>query len=206
MVTDPPYGVEYDASWRTEVGINAPGQRPRVGKVSNDDRIDWTSAWDLFGGNVIYCWHAGRHAGEVQRSLESAGFQIRSQIIWAKRNFAISRGAYHWMHEPCWYAVRKGTKASWRGGRKQTTVWDDITLDANVVGGHSTQKPVALMARSIANHAGDVYDPFAGSGTSLIAAETLGRRCLAAEIEPRYCDVIVLRWEQFTGRRASVTK
>lgn len=203
MVTDPPYGVEYDANWRNEAAAKGliSHAAVRVGKVANDNRIDWFDAWSLFPGDVVYCWHADRHASSVQKSLESAGFEIRSQVIWAKSRFAISRGHYHWQHEPCWYGVRIGATAGWVGDRSQTTLWT-IELDQNVVGGHSTQKPLECMARPIRNHEGDVYDPFIGSGTTLVACEQLGRRCYGMEIEPAYCDVIVQRWERLTGKTA----
>ncbi len=203
MVTDPPYGVDYDPDWRNEAadkGLIAHAAR-RVGKVANDDRLDWTPAWELSPASVCYCWHAGRHAAAVQASLECARFEIRCQIIWGKSRFAISRGHYHWQHEPCWYAVRKGSSAAWIGDRSQTTLWT-ATLDKNVDGGHSTQKPVELMLKAIRNHSGDVYDPFCGSGTTLIAAEQLSRKCLAMEILPAYCQVIIDRWEAFTGQKA----
>jgi DNA modification methylase len=204
-VTDPPYGVEYDANWRNEAaekGLIAHADR-RVGVVANDDRIDWSEAFSLVPSSVIYCWHADRHASTVQRSLEDSGYEVRSQIIWAKSRFAISRGHYHWQHEACWYAVRKGATAHWVGDRSQTTLWE-IALDANVDGGHSTQKPVECMERPIRNHEGDVYDPFLGSGTTLIAAERQGRRCYGVELNPAYVDVIVRRWEAFTGRSAEL--
>ncbi len=98
MVTDPPYGVEYDAEWRLRAGLTKP--TAAYGKVSNDDRSDWREAWALFPGDVAYVWHAGRHASAVQVSLEAAGLMMRSQIIWAKSRFAIGRGDYHWQHEP----------------------------------------------------------------------------------------------------------
>jgi len=203
MVTDPPWGVEYDANWRNEAA--AKGQishaASRVGKVMNDDCGDWRSAWELFGGEVVYCWHAGLRASEAWQSLEAVGFEIRAQIIWAKPMPVISRGHYHFQHEPCFYAVRKGATASWTGDRSQTTLWP-VNLDANVEGGHSTQKPVECMARAIRNHEGDVYDPFLGSGTTLIAAEQLGRRAFGMEIEPRYVDIALARWEKATGRAA----
>jgi DNA modification methylase len=204
MVTDPPYGVDYDPDWRNEAadkGLIAHAAS-RVGVVANDDRVDWSPAWDLSPASVCYCWHAGRHAAAVQASLECAKFELRCQIIWAKSRFAISRGHYHWQHEPCWYAVRKGATAEWAGDRSQTTLWS-VTLDKNVEGGHSTQKPVELMARSIRNHNGDVYEPFCGSGTTLVASEQLDRRCFAVEIEPRYCQVIIDHWEAFTGQKAA---
>src|SRR6202007_901818 len=94
-----------------------------VGKVVNDDRADWREAWALFPGSVAYIWHAGTKAGIVQDSLAACGFETRSQIIWAKNNFAIGRGHYHCKHEPCWYVVRKGSTASWVGDHCQTTLW-----------------------------------------------------------------------------------
>lgn len=207
MVTDPPYGVSYNPNWRNEAakkGHLAHADR-RVGKVSNDDRDDWSAAWALYPGDVAYVWHADRHASVVQRSIESAGFEIRCQLIWAKSNFPISRGHYHWRHEPCWYAVRVGKTGNWHGDRKQTTLWE-INLDSNADGGHSTQKPCECMERPMLNNSvpGDaVYDPFVGSGTTLIAAERSGRVCFAMDIDPAYVDVSVQRWQQFTGKQAT---
>jgi hypothetical protein len=100
MVTDPPYGVEYDPEWRQEAAPNP--RTVQSGKVANDDRMDWSPAWALFPGDVAYVWHAGIYAGEVAATLFGTHFQIRGQIIWRKQHFAISRGAYHWQHEPCW--------------------------------------------------------------------------------------------------------
>jgi DNA modification methylase len=113
-----------------------------------------------------------------------------------KQHFVSSRGAYHWQHEPCWYTVRKGKNAKWRGGRKQTTVWEVANLNPfggdgaseNEATGHATQKPVKIMRRPILNHTRPreaCYDPFLGSGTTLIAAESIGRCCYALEIDPR---------------------
>src|SRR4029077_13726900 len=98
MVTDPPYGVEYNADWRNHAfrADGSPIAGRAVGRVSNDERIDWREAFDLFGGQIAYCWHAGRHASAVQQSLEPSGFTIRCQIVWAKTRFVISRGDYHW--------------------------------------------------------------------------------------------------------------
>lgn len=206
MVTDPPYGVDYDPNWRNEAADKGllDHAASRVGIVTNDDRIDWSPAWALAPCEVAYCWHAGRHASEVQRSLELADFEIRCQLIWAKPRFAISRGHYNWQHEPCWYAVRKGATAHWIGDHSQATLWE-VSLDKNVDGGHSTQKPVELMARAIRNHdAPQVYDPFIGSGTTIIAAEMTDRACYAIEITPAYVDVAVIRWQTFTGRAATL--
>ena len=239
MVTDPPYGVEYDPKWRVETGL---AETKAVGTVSNDDRADWRDAWILAPCRVAYVWHAGVHASTVAESLVATGFQVRSQIIWQKSRFAISRGHYHWHHEPafyalrdglefnadqreaileevrreleggfegdhvpCWYAFRSKGKggARWIGDRKQSTIWEiDVTRDDGSTV-HGTQKPIECMARPIRNHDSEgVYDPFLGSGTTLIAAEQLGRVCYGLELDPAYCDVIVDRWERLTGLQA----
>lgn len=200
MVSDPPYGVEYDPEWRKRAGVN---NSNRMGAVSNDDRSDWREAWALFPGDVAYIWHGALHASTVAASLEASGFRIRSQVIWAKPSLVIGRGHYHWQHEPCWYAVR--AKGHWNGDRKQSTLWavENRNQDAKTI--HSTQKPVECMRRPILNHtkSGDsVYDPFLGSGTTLIAAETTGRVCCGMELDPKYVDVGVLRWETLSGKKA----
>ncbi|PLU04549.1 DNA methylase [Sinorhizobium medicae] len=200
MVTDPPYGVDYDPHWRAEAGVN--NNRKKMGEVVNDERADWRQAYDLFPGAVAYVWHAGKYASEVQASLEASGFQIRSQIIWAKDRFALSRGDYHWQHEPCWYAVKQ--KGNWCGDRSQSTLWTIPSRDDSGHG-HSTQKPVEAMRRPMQNNssAGQaVYDPFVGSGTTMIAAEMEARCALCLEINPAYVDVAVTRWQDFTGEKA----
>ncbi len=202
MVTDPPYGVEYDPSWRNQAGA---AKTKRTGKVLNDDRADWREAWTLFPGDVAYVWHGALHAGEVAESLEISGFRIRSQIIWAKDRLVLSRGDYHWQHEPCLYAVKKTGKGHWAGDRKQTTLWQIANKDQDAATVHGTQKPVECMRRPILNNSSPgqaIYEPFMGSGTTLIAAETTGRVCLGIELNPAYVDVAVERWQQFTGEDA----
>lgn len=208
MVTDPPYGVEYDASWRNdaaEAGIIGQKKSIRaIGKVMNDDRADWTDAWALFPGEVAYVWHAGNKAHIVAESLIKCDFEIRAQIVWAKNNFAISRGHYHPKHEPCWYAVRKKGTGHWNGDRKQTTLWD-IPKPQKSETGHSTQKPVECMKRPIENNSSPgqaVYEPFSGSGTTIIAGQMTGRSIYAMELSPVYVDMAVQRWEKFTGKKA----
>ena len=201
MVTDPPYGVNYDPTWRKEAKVN---NSDRMGKVQNDDRADWTEAYRLFPGDVAYVWHAGLHAGLVGENLKTVGFDLRSQIIWSKNRFALGRSDFHWQHEPCWYAVRKGKKANWTGDRSQNTIWSVVERqDVETI--HSTQKPVECMARPMRNHGtfGDlIYEPFCGSGTTLIAAEMTRRICYAMELDRLYVDVAVARWEKFTGQKA----
>jgi DNA modification methylase len=202
MVSDPPYGVQYSPEWRKEAGVS---DSTRLGKVTNDDRDDWSAAYALFPGDVVYLWHASTRAIDVGLHLRQTGFDIRACIIWRKQSLVLSRGHYHWMHEPCWYAVRQGKTAKWCGDRTQTTVWDIARNDGTGETTHSTQKPCECMARPIRNHGGKgdgVYDPFLGSGTTLIACEQLGRRCFGMEIEPGYVDQAIARWEAFTGKTA----
>lgn len=197
MVTDPPYGVNYNPTWRHKAGII---DSSRTGSVQNDDQADWSQTWALSPSKVAYVWHGGKHTSTVQNSLEAAGFEIRCQIIWNKQQMVFSRGDYHWKHEPCWYAVKKGSKGNWASDRKQTTVWDiesilqaskrDNGNDAQI---HGTQKPVECMGRPIGNHDGDVYDPFLGSGTTMVAAHQLNRKCYGMDIDPKYCQVIIDR-------------
>jgi DNA modification methylase len=208
MVTDPPYGVEYDANWRnsakradgSKIGASA------VGAVSNDDNADWSEAWALFPGDVAYVWHADKFSPVVANSLAENGFQQRALIIWAKSNMVIGRGDYHSQHEPCWYSVRKGKTGHWSGDRKQKTLWH-IDKPQKSETGHSTQKPVECMKRPIENNSSPgqaVYEPFSGSGTTIIAGEMTGRHVYAIELNPAYVDVAVTRWQDFTGQQATL--
>ena len=209
MVTDPPYGVNYDPTWRNNIKSDGKlrSATKMNGKVLNDDQADWRVTYSLFPGSVAYIWHGGKHSGTVAQNLVDCEFEIVSQIIWNKQNFAFGRGDYHWKHEPCYYAVRKGHNHNYKGDRKQCTVWDISNLNPvgrkkgddsdDKVEGHGTQKPLECMAKPIQNHTdkGDwVYDPFLGSGTTVIAAERLERKCIGIELSPVYCDVIVKRW------------
>ena len=200
MVTDPPYGVDYDPAWRNRAGL---GSTQRVGKVENDHRADWREAWALFPGDVAYVWHGALHATTVAESLTACDFQIRAQVIWAKDRLVLGRGHYHWQHEPCWYAVRG--QGHWAGDRKQTTLWQIASRAQDAETVHGTQKPVECMRRPLENNSSPgqaIYEPFSGSGTTLIAAETTGRLCHAVELSPSYVDVAVLRWQAYTGRQA----
>jgi DNA modification methylase len=140
--------------------------------------------------------------------LRRAGFEVKQQIIWNKNVHALSRSDYHWKHEPCWYAVKPGGDRNWQGGRTQMTVWDIKSViyeDGKTA--HPTQKPVEIYLRGLQHHTSPgeyVYEPFGGSGTSIIACEKLGRRSLTIELDPKYCDVIVKRWQDFTGKEATL--
>jgi len=162
LVSDPPYGVEYDPTWRNRVGA---ARTRRVGKVMNDHCADWRDAWALFPGDVAYVWRGALHATTVAESLTACGFAIRSQIIWAKERLVLSRGDYHWQHEPCWYAVRKKATGHWSGDRKQTPHWSIPSRDQDAATVHGTQKPVECMRRPMLNNSSPgqaVYEPFSG--------------------------------------------
>lgn len=203
-VTDPPYGVKYDAADRGKARnadgkLLSVGMKRAVGKVQNDDRADWREAFDLFPGDVAYVWHAAINPGAAQKMLEDAGFEIRMQIIWAKSALVVSRGHYHMQHEPCYYSVRKGKTANWTGDRKQSTLWQIDKAPKNETG-HSTQKPVECMLRPIENNSSPgqaVYDPFLGSGTTIIAAHMSGRTAIGIELSPAFVDVCIKRFEVF---------
>ena len=204
MVTDPPYGVNYDPAWRNAAGLS---ETKRTGRVANDDRADWRAAWALFPGEVAYVWHGALHAATVAESLSACGFDIRAQIVWAKERLVLSRGDYHWQHEPCWYAVRQKGRGHWSGDRTQTTLWQIPSRDQDAATIHGTQKPVDCMRRPMLNNASQgqvIYEPFCGSGTTIIAAETTGRIGHGLELDPAYVDVAVLRWQALTGQAATL--
>ena len=212
MVTDPPYGLQYDPEWRTRANAAQVGDT-KTAPVANDDRGEWHAAFALFGGDVAYVWHAANYCGVVEEGLRFARLPVRQQIIWVKQQFVFGSSTYQWKHEGCWYAVRKrrAVDPQWCGDRNQTTVWE--IQNSNPMGGfaddmrtrHATQKPIECMARPMRNHGSVgmvVYDPFVGSGTSIVAAQQLERVCIALEIDPACCDVIVDRWQKLTGGKA----
>lgn len=206
MVTDPPYGVKYEASWRACAKNVKKTEREQCSTLLNDDQADWYDAYVLFPGTVAYIWHASAFTDVVMEGLRKSGFEIKQQIIWNKNVHALSRSDYHWKHEPCWYAVKKSGERNWKGGRTQMTVWDvpNISYEKEKTA-HPTQKPVELFSRSINHHTNQgeyVYDPFSGSGTLMMACEKTKRRALMMELDPKYCDVIIKRYENYTGHKA----
>jgi len=206
MVTDPPYGVNYEPEWRKEAGLN---NSQTMGKVLNDDRYDWSDAYSLFTGDVAYIWHPSKYTHKFAEHIENNGFDLINLIVWSKNRFVLSRGDYHHQHEPLWYGVKKGTNHNWQGKRDQSTVWEidnyaGGSTDGEEQTGHGTQKPIECMLRPILNNSkvGEgVYDPFGGSGTTLIAAQRSKRNCYMMELSPAYIDVIVKRWEKETGQK-----
>jgi DNA modification methylase len=215
MVTDPPYGVNLDQSWRDKaLGSKALG-KGNSNLVENDGRADWYDVWALFQGNVAYVWHASSYTDVVMESLRKANFEVKQQIIWNKSVMVMGRSDYHFKHEPCWYAIRKNKNHNWIGDRKQTTIWDAAPPN-HIMGGskedkttHPTQKPAVLYEKAFLNHTNPgeyTYEPFGGSGTAIIVCEKLGRRSLTMELDPKYCDVIVKRWENYTGKTAVLSE
>jgi DNA modification methylase len=213
MVTDPPYGVKLDQSWRDKaLGSKAMG-KGNAHLVENDDKADWTEVWALFEGNVAYVWHASSFTDVVMQSLRNVGLVPSQQIIWNKSVMVMGRSDYHFKHEPCWYAIRKGQTHNWKGDRKQTTIWDAAPPN-HIMGGskeektsHPTQKPAILYEKAYLNHTNPgeyVYEPFGGSGTSIVVCEKIGRQSLTMELDPKYCDVIIKRWQDFTGQQATL--
>jgi DNA modification methylase len=206
MITDPPYGVKYEADWRAKAKGSKKTAREENSNLENDDQADWFDSYVLFTGNVAYVWHASAFTDVVMDGLRRAGFDIKQQIIWNKNVHALSRSDYHWKHEPCWYAVKNGGERNWKGGRTQMTVWDvpSVAYEKDKTA-HPTQKPVELFIKSIEHHTNPgeyVYDPFAGSGTLMVACEKTKRRALMMELDPKYCDVIIQRYEKYSGNKA----
>lgn len=198
MVTDPPYGVNYDPSWRAARG----GKIKSTSKVLNDHKDDWAAVYSLYTGNVAYIWHGSLSTHVVANDLINCDYKLITQIIWNKSNGALSRGDIHWKHEPCWYAVKNGEKHNWQGARNIWSVWDIQNLSAKSVAdsegqtGHSTQKPIKCFSIPIENSSNKwdiVYDPFMGSGTSMVAGEQLSRPVYGMELSPSHCQMIIDR-------------
>jgi DNA modification methylase len=153
----------------------------------------------------LYVCHPSRFQREFQDAMEGAGFEIRCQIIWAKNTFAWGFGRYKFQHEPIFYAHRKGETDNWYGDKSQSTLWEVKKPSSNRL--HPTMKPVELVQRALANSSrkGDlVVDLMGGAGSTLIACEVMKRPCRMMEIDPRYCDVIIQRWQKLTGKSAKL--
>jgi DNA modification methylase len=202
LLTDPPYGVSYVGGTAAAMTI----ANDDLGPEDYDPFLAKTlgaAASVLKPGGAFYVWHADVHGGTVRAAVERAGLPLRQVLVWVKSAFALGRADYHWQHEPCLYGWRPGAPHRWHGGRAQGTT---LCFDRPARNGdHPTMKPVALFQRLVENSCppgGVVLDPFAGSGTTLVAAEQAGRVAALLELDPRYCDVIVNRYEAFTGQAA----
>lgn len=201
VVTDPPYNVNYEGS---------------AGKIKNDNMEDDKFYQFLFNSFVnmeqamaddasIYVFHADTEGLNFRKAFQDAGFYLSGCCIWKKPSLVLGRSPYQWQHEPCLYGWKKKGKHKWYAGRKETSVWEFEKPKKNA--DHPTMKPIALLAYPIKNSSMTnslVLDPFAGSGSTLIACEQTGRICYAIELDEKYCDVIVKRYIEQIGNDKSV--
>src|SRR5450432_1701583 len=224
LITDPPYGISLDSEWRDRAGLNGCGpaeasyMKNRTEghtntSISSDTRADWSEAFELLPDlQVGYVFHASKFTSEVLAGLLRIGFLHHQQIIWNKGRTVLTRTHYWFQHEPCWYVRKKN--APWFGKPgENSTIWDSPSPKF-IMGSsdeekfdHPTQKPVELMRRPLLNHTkrGEaVYEPFLGSGTTLAAAEITERVCYGIELDPKYIDVVVKRWQGITGGKATL--
>ena len=203
-LTDPPYNVAYEGKTKDALTI----QNDSMG----DDQFrqflrDAYVTADLVmkPGAVFYIWHADSEGYNFRGAAQDAGWKVRQCLIWKKSTMVMGRQDYHWKHEPCLYGWKEGAGHLWAADRKQTTILEFDKPSRN--GEHPTMKPVALFEYQMLNNTkgGDiVLDSFGGSGTTLLAAEKNGRYARLMELDPKYCDVIVKRWEDFTGKKAKL--
>jgi site-specific DNA-methyltransferase (adenine-specific) len=203
-LTDPPYNVAYE------------GKTKEALKIQNDSMGDdqfrqflrdayVTADLVMKAGAVFYIWHADSEGYNFRGAAHDAGWKVRQCLIWKKSTMVMGRQDYHWKHEPCLYGWKEGAGHLWATDRKQTTILEFDKPSRN--GEHPTMKPVALFEYQMLNNTkgGDiVLDSFGGSGTTLLAAEKHGRYARLMELDPKYCDVIVKRWEDFTGKTAKL--
>jgi DNA modification methylase len=224
MITDPPYGIELDSEWRDRAGLNGKGaaepsymKRRTAGHsettISGDTRADWCNAFALVPSiEAAYVWHASKFTREVLDGLLRIGFLHHQQIIRDKGRTVLIRTLYWFQHEPCWFVRKKN--APWYGkAGENSTIWTSPSPKF-IMGAseeekfdHPTQKPFELMRRPILNHLrrGElVFDPFLGSGTTLAAAHLTERVCYGLELDPKYSDVIVSRWQSLSGAKATL--
>jgi len=201
-LTDPPYNVAYEGKTKDAL------------KIQNDSMADEdfrtflrdacvTADTVMKAGAVFYIWHADSEGYNFRGACQDAGWKVRQCLIWKKSSLVMGRQDYHWRHELCLYGWKEGAGHLWSADRKQTTILEFDKPARN--GEHPTMKPVALFEYQMLNNTkgGDiVLDSFGGSGTTLIAAEKNGRFSRVMELDPKYCDVIVKRWQEFTGKQA----
>ena len=204
LITDPPYNVDYVGKTKDKL------------KIENDKMSDSNFREFLYDafvnadtvmkpGAVFYIWHADSEGYNFRGACKDAGWQVRQCLIWNKNQMVMGRQDYQWKHEPCLYGWKDGASHLWAADRKQTTVIDFNKPQRN--GEHPTMKPVGLFDYQIKNNtkgADVVLDLFGGSGTTLIACEQDGRKARLMELDPHYCDVIIKRWENLTGKEATL--
>ena len=201
VLTDPPYNVAYKGKTKDELQIENDSMSQEQFELFLNASFDIISEI-LKNGGIFYVWHAFRSQREFENALNSANLEIRQQLIWVKNSMVLGRQDYQWRHEPCFYGWKEGNH-KWYADRKQTTVLEFDRPVSNKE--HPTMKPISLMAYQIKNSTKKddiVFDGFGGSGSTLIACEQTGRKCYTCELDPKYCDVIIKRYENLTGKKA----
>nr|DAT37582.1 MAG TPA: adenine specific DNA methyltransferase [Caudoviricetes sp.] len=206
LITDPPYNVDYTG--KTEDALKIEND-----KMENDAFHEFlvnafTNAYNVIkGGGCFYCWYASKEVVNFHTSLEESGFTVKQELIWNKNSMVMGRQDYQWKHEPCLYGWKETDPHVWYGDRKQTTVidWNRPTKSDL----HPTMKPIGLFDYQIRNstkQGENVLDLFGGSGTTIMACEQNDRHAYVMEYDPKYVDVIISRWEQYTGKKARKVK
>jgi site-specific DNA-methyltransferase (adenine-specific) len=205
-LTDPPYNVAYEGGTKEKLTIQNDSMED--GQFRQFLRDAFVAAdMVMKAGAVFYIWHADSEGYNFRGACHDTGWKVRQCLIWKKSSLVMGRQDYHWMHEPCLYGWKEGASHLWSADRKQTTILEFNKPTRN--GEHPTMKPVELFEYQMLNNTkgGDiVLDSFGGSGTTLIAAEKHGRYARIMELDPKYCDVIVKRWEDFTGEKAVLSE
>ena len=201
-ITDPPYNVAYEGKTKDALTIKNDSMNDESFRAFLTDAYKAADG-SMKSGAVFYIWHADSEGYNFRGAAKDVGWDIRQCLIWKKNSMVMGRQDYHWQHEPCLYGWKSGSGHLWSSDRKQTTIleFDRPTKSKE----HPTMKPVALMEYQILNNSkGDdiILDSFGGSGSTLIAAEKNGRICYLMELDARYCDVIIRRWQEFTGHEA----
>ena len=206
LLTDPPYNVAYEGGTKEKLTIkNDKQDDAQFLQFLNDC---FSCAFSVLKeGASFYVWHADSEGLNFRLAIKNAGLTLKQNLIWVKNSMVLGRQDYQWRHEPCLYGWKEGAAHNWYSDRKQTTIleFDRPTRSAE----HPTMKPIALFAYQLGNstqRGGLVLDLFGGSGTSIIASEQTGRKCYTMELDEHYCDVILTRWENLTGKKAELLK
>lgn len=203
-LTDPPYNVAYEGKTKDALKIKNDSMGDEQFRQFLRDCYVAADAV-MKPGAVFYIWHADSEGYNFRGAANDAGWKVRQCLIWKKQTMVMGRQDYHWKHEPCLYGWKDGAGHLWAADRKQTTILEFDRPSRN--GEHPTMKPVALFEYQMLNNTkgGDlVLDSFGGSGTTMIAAEKNGRIARLMELDPKYCDVIIKRWQDFTGKQATL--
>jgi DNA modification methylase len=206
LVTDPPYNVAYEGKTKDALTIQNDSMGDEQFRQFLRDAFVAADAV-MKQGAVFYIWHADSEGYNFRGACKDAGWKVRQCLIWQKDSMVMGRQDYHWKHEPCLYGWKDGAGHLWASDRKQTTLIECKRPKRNDI--HPTMKPVELMEYQILNNTKGqdiVLDLFGGSGSTLIAAEKTGRKARLMELDPKYCDVIVKRWEDFTGKKATLAE